>query len=523
MAAAALFAIAAEAAGAPAAETHRGRVMDIDAVVTDAGGRPVTGLPREAFRVRLDREDVDVDYFAAVRGGVVSRLDLESLSPDLVLSPGREDEATVPRHFLLWIDERGLTPARRRRALAGLRDFLGRLAPSDEAAVVAERARPEALAGWTSRAETLVAALDTLGPADEAGALRRPAARERQALRDVDAASGAERESRARAFEEDAYADAKRKLDGLAESLALFADKDGKKIVVVLAESFDLQPGAAVLAEVAPRGSPPPAPRRDLTADLRRIVERANALEATVFTVDLRGLGIAEDASAAGRPPAARAETDTGLVRLADDTGGEAVLRDDDFPSGLSAILRDVSTYYSLGVDLRNVSPDAPHRIDVAVVRPGLRVRARRTYAPEDESARIEDRVRATLLTSTAYADLAPVVRTGAPAREAPRSTVPVDVELPPGDLAFTAEAGSTVAHVVYYFAARNDRGEETPLLRTTQSFALAPGDVRSSRPLVARFPLKLGRGIWRLVVNVLDETSGKMGTARITVRVEQP
>ncbi|HET7451625.1 MAG TPA: VWA domain-containing protein, partial [Thermoanaerobaculia bacterium] len=487
--AAALLALGRPGGAAPAAEKRGGRVMDIDAVVTDPAGRPVTGLPRDAFRVRIDRKEMDVDYFAAVRDGVVSPANLETLSPDLVLAPGgREEESRVPRHFLLWIDESALTPARRRHAIAALRDFLARLGPSDEAAVVAERSRPETLAAWTSRPDALLAALDAVAARTE---VRRPSAE-----RPPGPPPDADHEPRARAAEDEAGPASRKALDDLSESLALFADKAGKKVVIAVSEALEL---------------PPP--------DLRRVIDRANAIEAVVFTVDARILGTADDEI--GARPATRADPDAALVRLAEETGGEAVVRGADVEAGLAGILRDVSTYYALGIDLKNVPADASARIDVVVERPGLRVHARRTWTPEDDASRVEDRVRTTLLTSAAYADLAPVVRVGPPAREGNRTAVAIDVEVAPADVTFVPDAGHAAAQVVYFFSARSDRGEETPLTRTVQSFRLGPAEVRTATPLVERVELKFGKGVWRLVVNVLDTASGRMGTARATIRAE--
>jgi VWFA-related protein len=469
----------------------------------------VTGLTRDAFRVRIDREEANVDYFAAVQDGIVSPENLESLSPDLVLAPGaREEESSVPRHFLLWIDEGALTPARRRKAITALRDFLARLGPSDEAAVVAERTRPETLAAWTSRRDALFTALDAVVARAEA----RKSSGERPP-----APADAGRDPRTRTAEDEPAPATRKVLDDFAESLALFADKAGKKVVIAVTEAFEPPPPPAPPA--AAHGPAAPVPRRDPAPDLRRVIDRANAIEAVVFTVDALVFGAAEEETAPRAAP--RADPDPALVRLAEETGGEAVVRGTDVAAGLATILRDVSTYYALGIDLRNVPADASSRIDVVVERPGLRVHARRTWTPEDDASRIEDRVRTTLLTSAAYADLAPVVRVGAPAREGNRTAVTIDVEVPPADLTFVPDAGHSAAQVVYFFAARSDRGEETALTRTDRSFRLAPAEVRAANPLVERVALKFGKGVWRLVVNVLDTASGRMGTARATIRAE--
>jgi len=501
------------------------RVMDIDVVVTDAAGRPVPGLDREAFQIRVDRRPVEVDYFAAIHDGIVSRDDLETVSPDLVLNPGAgEKSASIPRHFLIWIDEASLSPARRRGALGAIRDFVERLGPSDEAAIVAERGRPETLAGWTTRHDVLLAALAAI-PSGSVGGLRR-IERERQAIREIELAGRVERETRARLYEEEVYEETKKTLEDLSGSLSLLADKAGKKVMIVVSEGFELQPGAGMLAFASHQDAPPLSFRRDVTPQLRRFVDRANALETTVFAVDARGLlappgDAAEEAPLASRSLFARVDVETGLQQMAEETGGEAVLRDNDVAGALAAIFRDVSTYYSLGVNLKNVPGADSHRVEVAVSRPGLRVRARRTYLTENEDARMEDRVRATLLTSASYADLSPVVRMGPPPPEGGKGLVTVDVEIPAEELTFLPDAGHVTARAAYYFAALGEHDEPTPVTHTVQTFTLSPAEARSAKPLVERVSLKLRKGSYRLVVNVVDTPTGKMGTIRMTIRAD--
>ena len=498
------------------------RAMDIDVVVTDAAGRPVPDLPREAFQIRIDRRPVDVDWFADVRDGAVERSDFRDLSPDLVVNSGEKGQSSVPRHLLLWIDDASLTPARRRKVLAALRDLVARLGPSDEAMLVAERSHPETLAAWTSSRETLLAAIAAM-PAGSPGGLHR-IDRERQAIRDIELA-GRERQIRARLYEAEVYDETKRTLDDITDSLALLGDKAGRKALVLFSEGFEVEPGAAVLAAAQRRALPSLTFHRDVTPELRRLVDRANALETTVFTIGARALAPAP-AETADLPPAARAvlareDTDSGLEQIADDTGGEAVLRPGDVAGAFAAMLRDLSTYYSLGVDLRSVAPNVSHHVDVVVSRPGLKVRARRTYVVEDEEKRLEDRVRATLMTSAAYADIAPVVRASPAGHEGAQALVTIDVEVPASDLTFLPDAGHATAHVVYYLAAIDDRGGATPLTRTAQSYTLSPSETRGSRPLVERTTLRLRRGDYRLVVNVLDAPSGRMGTARIALHAD--
>jgi len=529
----ALAAIAVLGAGSRLAAQQEGnvrdtvnvRVMDIDVIVTDREGHPIPDLSRDDFRIRVDKKPVDIEYFAAVRDGAVREPDLRTLSPDLVVNPEEKGkESRVPRHFLLLVDEASLTPARRRKALEALRELVLRMETTDEAMIIAERSRPVSLTDWTSRREAMLDALDRISKTAVAG-LRR-SERERQAIQEIGMVFRGAREERARMYEEEVYEETKKTLRDMTSTLALLADKPGKKILVLVSEGFELQPGAALLDSVLGRGASALSFRRDVAPELKRFIDRANALETTIFTVDARGLpGSVVDA---GNEPSlfstsltARQDLQAGLAEMAEETGGEAILQTNDLGGALSAIYRDASSYYSLGVNLRNVAAAAEHRVEVAVARPGLVIRARKTYAIENDEQRFEDRVRATLLTAASYADLATSVKAGIAVHEGRFSVLPVEVEVPARDLTFLPDGDHVTARPVYYFTAVSDRGEETPLSRTTQAFTLSAAEARSARPLVIRLKLKLRRGTYVLVTNVLDPETGRMGTARATVRVE--
>ncbi len=502
------------------------RVMDIDVVVTDRDGRPVHNLLRDDFTIRVDRKRVEIDYFAAVREGAIRAHDTAMVSPDLVLQPEeREKEAAVPRHFLLFVDEASLAPAHRRKALEALKEFVARLGPSDEATVVAERELPVTLAPWTSSKESLLASIDAISRTS-VGGLRR-IERERQAMREIELTGLVDaRESRARLYEEETYEETKKTLLDMSDTLALLGDKPGKKVFVNLSEGFELHPGAALLGFAASTAMAGQSFRRDVTPELRRFIDRANALETTVFTVDAGGL-LAPGNDAANEPPlaatslVAREDRQAALAEMAEETGGEAVLHANDVGAALAAVYRDVSSYYSLGVNLRNVSPNAAHRVEVLVSRPGLKVRARKTYMTITEEARLADRVRATLLTSSSYADLAPTLRAGVPVKEHGLFLLPVEIEVAARQLTFVSEGGADTARPVYYFAGVSDRGEQTPLSRTTQAFTLPAAETHSGKALIERVTLKLRKGIYRIVVNVLDPETSRMGTARTTVRLD--
>ncbi|HEY6064885.1 MAG TPA: hypothetical protein VIY96_01935, partial [Thermoanaerobaculia bacterium] len=144
------------------------RVLDLDVVVTDKDGRPVTDLAREDFTVKVGGKVVPVDYFARVDAGTIHAPDLATASPDQVLAAYRQGEqAFVPRHFLIYVETGHLAPESLKRGLEAMRDLVTRMGPNDRGRIVLFDRRSRELSEWTSSKETLFAALSKI---EESGA-----------------------------------------------------------------------------------------------------------------------------------------------------------------------------------------------------------------------------------------------------------------------------------------------------------------------------------------------------------------
>ena len=123
-----------------------------------------------------------------------------------------------------------------------------------------------------------------------------------------------------------------------------------------------------------------------MLSDLRRVIETASRFNASVYSVDPRGLAAFEfdldqpQISYRTDQRALRFTQDT-LRILAEETGGRAIVNQNDLRPGLRQMLDDASGYYLLGYNSSAAPTDGEfHEIEVRVKRPGLRVRAREGY-----------------------------------------------------------------------------------------------------------------------------------------------
>jgi VWFA-related protein len=122
----------------------------------------------------------------------------------------------------------------------------------------------------------------------------------------------------------------------------------------------------------------------DLARELGDLTRTANRANATLYTIDPRGLVAGADLDEQLDPVEFGEhvrKTQDSLRVLADETGGIAVVNQNDFDKALKRIDAETSDYYMLGYTSSNPDPTKRTRkIEVKVTRPGMRVISRTSY-----------------------------------------------------------------------------------------------------------------------------------------------
>src|SRR5688572_3056276 len=504
------------------------RVMDIDVVVTGRDGRPVTDLRREDFTIRIDGKPVPIDYFARVDEGTIHAPDLANASPDQVLAAYRSgEEAYVPRHFLMYVDIGHLAPNGRKRGLEALRDLVTRMGPNDRGRVVLFDRRPKELTEWTSSKEALFSALTRI---EKSGVGMSRLLTERQTLREIDSTNRrSNREFLVRNYAEQERAEIRGLLQDVGAEIATLAPLAGKKAFLFVSGGFDFQPGYAMASYALGQASPLSLDVRNVSQELDSIARRANASEVTFYTVDARGLE-AEGLSASNDDPLlsrpgvsflARQDSQHGLSYLAHETGGLALLNSNDLQGGLARVYRDTSAYYSIGVTVSKLAATSYEDVRVDVNRPGATVRARRGYAPRSDEDRARDRVQATLRTNLSYGGIPTRLQTAPPVRaKAGRYSLPISVTFRASALTFSPGGGDRRAAADVYIAPLEDSRRMSEITKNEATFT-PPAATDETTPLVYNATVRTRKGNHRIVVNVRDKVTGRMGTAKADLRVE--
>ena len=122
----------------------------------------------------------------------------------------------------------------------------------------------------------------------------------------------------------------------------------------------------------------------DLARELAEVTRTANRANATLYTIDPRGLVAGADLDVQMDPVEYGTyirKTQDSLRVLADETGGLAVVNQNDFTKALKRIDAETSDYYVLGYYSSNPDPlKRTRKVEVKVTKPNLNVISRTSY-----------------------------------------------------------------------------------------------------------------------------------------------
>lgn len=531
-------------------------VVTVDVVVTDEAGRPVTGLPREAFRLREDGQPRQVVQFEAVQLAEPAPGEALAVSRRRAVSSNAAAAADARTIAVVFDDIHVSAGAATRRGQDAVRQLLAAVTPRDRLLLASTSGSAWWASGSFAPRGDLVAILARLhGQRPEVAPVggshlsdweaKRIHERDRAVsamvarrlselgvvpdlLPDSDGLavlreSGVLDEERpyVRALAEEVYQRGRDRrrvtLRRLARVVDAVAGARGRKSVVLVSEGFVSEP------------------EKPESRDLVMAARRANA---AVYLLDVRanesGLPaihsiempyVAEGKRAVGEQStsfdAPRLEAE-GAVSVALDTGGFVAGRGADVGDAARRIADESRVYYLLGFVPSSATDGRFHEIGVDVQGERLTVRARRGFWAEagrrGEDEEKDDRelapeVREAL--DAAVDSAALPLRLAAYAREdaGPRVRTVFVAEVDRAALA----AGAGKARLdCWVAAASRDRPE-----RAAQSATVEVTRTPASGALAVPLALELSPGPWQARVVVRDRATGRL--ASVTHELDVP
>ncbi|MEO8585050.1 MAG: VWA domain-containing protein [Acidobacteriota bacterium] len=525
-------------------------VLEIDVVVTDKDGNPVSGLEPSDFEVRIGKKPVEVTNFYERKPASGPFPTLGAPSEGRIL-PAQASPIVAtdrpPRHLVFFLDRLELLEKWKSQGTFGpLRTLLRKtLGPGDDAMIVTWNRSMRSVLPFTSDLAALERVLD------QQEALSRRLSRGAIALDQLsdDAAwfkslppgsnsGGVEMSERTLAAE--AYAEMKAKASALKALLATLGGLPGRKILVFTSHRFSDLAGLEFLLGNRAQYADLPSGANEFSG--RTLVEsvaaEANANGVTLYPVYPAGWPDAAkgEISAANRPSAnptlnaavggARGDMivmneRVALDTLADRTGGRFAVGFREIGDLVPHILNDLDFSYSIGVAATPGKPGRDLAVDVKTTDRRLTVRARRSVVEKSPENRIKDRV----LSNLFRPDTASRLRIALSVKPAPvtkkgRTTLTLPIQVPIGALALVPSAGGFSGAFSVFVASAAADGSFSDVTQQRRPFEIARAEFAKAKAghFTYDVPVVLGSPEARVSIGVFDEIGRDAGFLLVDV-----
>ncbi len=537
-------------------------VVSIDVVVVDRSGRPLQGLGRGDFELRIDGRPVEIANFYAVDRDAPARQAPQLPEPAVSAEePGAESTVEV-RHVAVFLDNFYLSHGGRKRLFRDLPDFFDQqLAAGAEIMIAFNDRGLEILTPFTTEREKLTAALEKAAAAPASG--NQHARNYSQTLRSIlDAYKICEDNPHldpcgdcwsmmvepVRVYSFEVQGQRHGSLAALANLTSALSLLEGRKILLYAADGMQLQPGVDLfhfLGEICPQKAQSseitsPQMRMDGLGDFRRLTAHANASRVTFYTLETAGLrnfsSVSAELGSVGfeggllKPSALNdqirfANLQSTLFMLADDTGGKALLNANQFAEPLAQIHDEIGSFYSLGF-----SPDHPgagetHHVVVKVHGKKGDVRYRRSFKHKDVEQQLAERTLGAFLLGAEQNPLAAEVRPGTPEPgEEGRLVVPIEVSVPYERLTLLPYEEERLGRLTLIVAAPEPNGKMTAI-RKKELTIRAPLEEEATTGTLYKVGVKveLQPGHHNLAVALWDEVAAVGSYLSLEIDVASP
>ena len=519
----------------PLSESIEVRVVNVEVVVTDAAGKPVTGLKRDDFEILEDGKPQTITNLYEVRNGEPVGAGAEAgVAPD-----------AAPRRFIFFIDNDSLHPHSRKEIVASLENFIEEhVQPGDLTSVVMWNRSLSVLAPLTDDRRLLATAIQRLAEGGTGASIKTQIARvQAECVRVLEnARTGAippyvayqECISILRGEMQATALRSRQLLNAVELTLTTIAGAEGRKILVLAGALLPKNPGEEIyqwanhLYMPYMRGFDSPNQRSDQEdeqlAYLEKLARAANAHGVALYTIapvvstSVDGTAFGRSNKDFGAESLNQANTFAAHEVLSGMTGGISLNRPKDVDAAFAAIARDTRFFYSLGY--RPATTTGGERaIAVRVKNRDLNARARQSHQMKTQDEVMADRVVANIFVPAPPSAWQARVATGDPAKSGETFKVPFEI-VAPAEITLLPEGDTLAGGYTVYVAVGTANGALSTVFRQPQSVQIAPSEEPAFRnePLTFGATLTVRPGENILSIGIMDRVSGTTSFARTTI-----
>ena len=511
-------------------------VTNVDVVVTDKSGKPVSGLSRDEFEIFEDGKPQKLTNFYAIQDATVSQVTKEDDSE------GSIDPDQFRRKIVLIVDNNFIQKPNRDAALARLDQFIeSHVARNREWTLIAIGASVTTIEPFTSDEKKMHAAIDRVRHMPVFDEQRRL---ERAILSDpvrrtamVEPSTGRSDYGitvRFRAREQ-----TMRNLNAtlqtaraVIQTCRAFSAAEGKKVIVLVTGGMEMN----TVFKAYDTGNDPVLNEMRLQTEqaIDTIVREANAANVNLYVINARNRGtqapqhdVSNQSSginpgsagslqdALGGGPVDTTDVDSSSRQLASGTGG-LYMPANNVARSLERIDDETSTYYSLGFSPQHGEDGTYHHLKVRVKRSGLDVRYREGYVNVTASARLEQSLMAPMAFPKEKGTLPVKLVVGLPDARRNELAVPVTLEMPLNLLTIVPHDDGYAGRVHVYVSIYDASGNNVGYHHFVQDINVTREDYPCVRTASFRYQTMLGLkpGQFTILLVLRDDVTNEIGSA---------
>jgi VWFA-related protein len=530
-----------------AAESIEVRVVNVDVVVRDRAGKPVTGLTKDDFEIYENGQKREVTNLYEVRAPA------PAASANAAPAPPAAQSATPveirPRNIVMFVDNYSLEPFRRDKVLQALDKFVAQLGPRDQVMLVLRTQKTAVITPFTSDRNAIRAGVETI---KKSGNSYNRAASLDRLKQDVNELIATAKEPGGRLSWSDAY----RRATGNAESFveeeifsahdtltalgqitAVLSGLEGKNVIIFAGAHLPERPGAELYQWLYNAFSTYMS-GLSFTTDsingktgsmqhysIEDAAKQASANGVALYMIDAadsRDATSAETTSPSDRVESFVSFTNTAMAyqTLARISGGLAITNTSNFDSAFETLANDLNSYYSLGFKPSDSSTQDLRKIVVKMKNPEYRFRARETYPAKPKPAQDEmsTRVIANLYTTDTRNAWEISVKPGTPEKQGAEYHVPFEVTMAP-TITLEPQGDNLVGNFTVFVVVGNGQNTST-VVRNAHAVKVpvdAEDDFREKK-ITYKATIAMNPGDNILSVAVVDQASKMAGFARAKI-----
>lgn len=558
-------------------------LVNIEVMVYDREGNPVTGLTRDDFQVLVDGQPVEITNFFAIEDG--ERVGRNAAVPAGEAADRASESAPVEgaeytpmplpeddRYVILFIDNANIDVRNRKRVFEDLRDHLDRLMePADRVMVVTLDNQLSIRQPFTTDPELVrstIAEVET----ERAGATMREmeARRILGEIYQADAPAGSDFASTGgqlgndegnpfeqrtddidarrtlgtiTSYAQSVQAQSLRTIQILSQFIGSLAGLPGRKAVLYVSDGLELIPGEFLFrvwdskyADIAAADAGIPnidaeIDRYRLDHPFQELIGEANSNRVAFYTIqggqnqDFAGVSaentrLVTDTLARGAD-SAREES---LRALAYETGGVPLLGGGGVEGLIQQLETDFNHYYSLGFPSPHEGDGEYHRVEVLVDREDVRARYLEGYQDKGSDDRMTDQTLASLLHDVGNNPLEVEVEIGKQSRVQGGKgfLVPVMVKIPMSKLVLIPQDQAHLGRLSIFIAVRDDSGRLAPPQKIDVPVRIPNEQLLSAMGQMAGYAaeIQMRPGRQKLAVGVRDELAAVDSTLNLNLQV---